>query len=317
MLMVIIAYGVIFIETVVHELGHLLLAIVVGFRFHFFMVGPVTLFKRNGKLLVVFERVSGASGAGAAGFIPHGTDNLSKRVRLVAVGGPLASALMSLIGLLLVLQSTGGFGSFIAGMVATYPLVSIAFNLPPYTTDGTVSDGAIAFATPGGQHIIDSNAVTAQSATGLRPRGWDTRLVDVLLGEARRPETQCLGHLFAYYQALDHDDEQSAREHISQALELRAETGGLLETQVLFEGAYFVAQFLTDKEQAREYFDEAREDATLVERGLLYRAQAAVLLAEGFLEASRNAQLRAIEALEHPLDRGLATAEKDWLDALS
>lgn len=314
---VLIVYGVIFLETVLHELGHLAVATMIGFRFHFFAAGPLTFFRRRGKLMVAFKRLVGAVGAGAAGFIPLGTAHLAMRVRLVALGGLAASALLSALGLVLVLLSSGGLFAFFAGMLAVYPLVSLTFNLPPYRMSGTVSDGALVLATAAGRDVIDAYMITASSAAGEHPAEWDSGLLHTLLEETRPPETQALAHLLSYYRALDGQQIWQAGRHLADALLLRDAAPFLLEVQILFEAAYFSAYHQRDGSAGQHFLAAAQESPSLTEESIIQRAEAAVLLTQGQADAADRLLRAAIDSLEKPLDRGLAFAERVWLDELS
>ncbi len=315
--MALIVYAVIFLETIIHELGHLVTASLVGFRFHFFMVGFLTVFRRNGQLLAAFERLPEASGAGAAGFVPYGADNLEIRTRLVALGGPIGSALLSLLGLLLVLNvSSDGLLAFTAGMLAAYPLISIMFNLPPYQSGGYTSDGAIVFMTDAGRAVIDRNQIVAQSARGKRPRDWLYEGIQKLLSLHQPTAVQAAGHLYAAYHALDHADLETVRHHLTQALTRQDDVVGQLYAQIKLEAAYITAQYDNDKQLARSHFEAGCEASLLVDRSILCRAQAAVLLAEGDLEGGRAALECARLSLETSLDKGLAVAEQDWLNSI-
>ncbi len=90
----------------VHELGHVLAGLGVGFRFRSLRVGPI-LFNRPFR--VSLYRGPGAAVNGVAELIPVATDQLAWRGVAMVVGGPAANILSAMVVLLLPLVNCPGF----------------------------------------------------------------------------------------------------------------------------------------------------------------------------------------------------------------
>lgn len=94
--------------TLFHELGHLLAAWAVGFRFHEINVGPFTLTQRNGEpwnFRFDWQKILRAGGYLQA--IPVTTKDLRMNWILVVVAGPAASLFLGMIGFLVLVSLPG------------------------------------------------------------------------------------------------------------------------------------------------------------------------------------------------------------------
>ncbi len=129
--------------TLFHELGHLLAAWAVGFRFHEINVGPFTLSERPGggwAFRFDYHRILMAGGYLQA--IPTTTKDLRMNWILVVVAGPAASLFLAMVGFLGLLSLAGtpyaGYWEIAAFVTAICTADCIANLLPLGLTDGAL-----------------------------------------------------------------------------------------------------------------------------------------------------------------------------------
>jgi hypothetical protein len=134
-----------------HECGHLLGSWIVGLRFRSLTVGPVTLFRREGRLHVRRNLNLGLF-RGVVRF-EAGSDEPGRRLAVVLAAGPLASIGLGVIAALLAtsgrIESLAGFSTvtrfMLYRLIALFASGSIAVglaNLIPMRFAGGSSDGA-------------------------------------------------------------------------------------------------------------------------------------------------------------------------------
>ena len=125
--------GAFYLMLAVHELGHVLAGLCVGFRCRSLRVGPL-LFNRPFRLSLY--RGPGAVVNGVAELIPVATDKLAWRGVAMVLGGPVANFLSAMVVLLLPFPITVFSGLFIACSIANG-----VNDLFPFESRLGVSDG--------------------------------------------------------------------------------------------------------------------------------------------------------------------------------
>lgn len=129
--------------TLFHELGHLLAAWAVGFRFHEMNVGPFTLSERpGGGWAFRFDVGRILMAGGYLQAIPTTTKDLRMNWILVAVAGPAASLFLAMIGFLALLSLAGtpyaAYWEIPAFVTAICAADCLANLLPLGLTDGAL-----------------------------------------------------------------------------------------------------------------------------------------------------------------------------------
>lgn len=86
------------IAAIVHELGHIIVGVISGFKFYFFSVGPFGLKSaKKGKIIFYIEKNITLWG-GISATLPQNRDSVNfKKFQRVIIGGPIASILFGLI----------------------------------------------------------------------------------------------------------------------------------------------------------------------------------------------------------------------------
>src|SRR5215475_11530878 len=127
-------FAVTFVVVVIHEVGHALVGVCVGYRFNSLRVGPL-LFEHPFR--ISFYRGSGAASGGWASMVPGKRDKPLLRTLALVIGGPAANLLSAVVALLLPFEQ--GFS------VTVFILVSIGAcvgELLPFRTRISASDGS-------------------------------------------------------------------------------------------------------------------------------------------------------------------------------
>jgi hypothetical protein len=127
------ALAAFYLMLAVHELGHVLAGLCVGFRCRSLRLGPL-VFSRP--LRVSLYRGPGAVVQGVAEVIPVATNKLAWRGVAMVLGGPVANFLAAMVPFLLPFPLTAFSGFFIA-----FSIANGASDLLPFESRLGVSDG--------------------------------------------------------------------------------------------------------------------------------------------------------------------------------
>ncbi len=310
----------------VHEIGHVVAGKLVGFRFRYLTIGPLKIERRNNRLAL--GRVSTRSmPGGLAAATPVDDHDLRRRMITMISGGPLANLLSAFLAALVYLSLPGGQQTVIAVVfLSIYILSLVVFGLnllatlAPLLPSGIPSDGRFILEllrkSPYADRMCASIAIVNASRSGVRPRDWN----DGLVKQTTQPSDNTLAHLagllLAYYHALDRNEVDEAGRWIEQVI------GGLpcvppaFHANFLLDAVYFEALYRGDAVSARLHLSETKEGFQ-IERATRARVEAAVLLAEGQLEAARVTALQGLTHLDQMTDLGSRQLEKDWLQAIA
>jgi hypothetical protein len=122
-----------YLMITVHELGHVVVGLCLGFRLRSLRIGPLLF---TPPLRVSLYRGPGAIVNGVAELIPVVTDNFPRRGVAMVLGGPVANFLAALVVLLLPFPITAFSGFFIA-----FSIANGVNDLFPFESRLGVSDG--------------------------------------------------------------------------------------------------------------------------------------------------------------------------------
>lgn len=309
---------VMWVVSLVHELGHVVGGLAVGSRFLLLIAGPLKVTATARGLAVGVNRNLALAG-GLAACLPTAGHDLRRRLAVMAAGGPVASLLLAgaaALGAWALGPFSGRLG-FVLLLLAAISAAIALVTLFPGTTSGFATDGAQLLGLWRGGPEVEARAlvITLQAASfsGVRPRDLDAGLiarVGQLGGATLWGE---MGRMFAYYHTLDQGQVVQAGEHLDALMERLSTWPEGAQQAVLAEAAYFTARHRQDPARARRWL--ARPDG-LTEPAVYKRAEAAILLAEGRPAEARAAATAALAATRDSLDQGGAIAERDWLTTL-
>jgi hypothetical protein len=311
------------IVLALHELGHVLAGLSVGFDFRMYTVGPFMIEKEEGKLKFKWNTNLNTFG-GLALCLPQSTEGLLPKFIRFAAGGPLMSLVWAMIafGLTWALPEITNTSlwlyslSLFLEMSALFSLFIFVVTIIPMKSGGFYSDGGRIFNLWRGgyqaQLEIILLQVMAQSLTGTRPREINIEPLVEALDFPVETSFKAYLHGFLYVYFLDIQDIIKAGEHLEKYYEYLEEIPGGYQAAVWLEKTYYEAMYEQDAVKAREYFDNAIIGAA-IPKAQIYRAEAALALIEDRPEVAIQKGKDAIIALPKSMDKGAAIAEKEWI----
>lgn len=302
--------GSAFLVILVHELGHLAGGWIAGFRFALLIVGPLQLERTGDNVRLRFNRQLALWG-GIAVCLPTSTADLRRKMATMVIAGPVASLLLALLALPLTLISPAFL--FIAVLSAGITLVTgIPARTGPFYTDGArvrmLFQGG-----PEAERWIAVCLAYSYTLNGTRPRNWPADLVAqlALYADATLDGIGCA--LQSYSAAMDRGDLDSAARWIDYLLTHQDARSAHLKAPLMLEAAYFTARHRHDAVRARQYLDQTA-GGLMIEPATRLRSEAAVLFAEGQIDAARRTIQRALE-LAGASATPTARLEAEWLAA--
>lgn len=203
-----------FMVVTIHELGHILIGVLSGFRFALFVIGPFGLRrKENGKITFYIEKnLAMWGGVGATVPINEDKNNFIKFRRLI-IAGPIASLIF---GIIMIVVFTFKSYLFILLLGAMGIGISIT-TLVPMRAGCFYTDGGRWLRMMQNNHdseveLVIFNFIQSYYANKdySKLNIEDTKL----LTEDKDPRNQYLGHYYAYYYYKDNNDIDNANREI-------------------------------------------------------------------------------------------------------
>lgn len=310
-----------YLQTLFHELGHVVAGLAVGFHFVHISVGPIQLRQQNGQLRLSWVRIKNFGFGGTAGVYPVSTENLPHRYAVFVVGGPLAGlgfAAVSYIAYIVIPQQSMWWDSVLV-FSTIYALLKSLFNLIPLHYAGIRMDGAYLLSALRGNdkdhHLFAYLALVAAMCQGIRPRRWDPSLVmrSPLPGQ-RSVDILHIDIMKCYY-AWDCGEIVEAGRYFDKVME-RGEDYPLANRKALYyEAAYFWARHRGDVAQANKWLASEGTEV-MPERYYQPAVDAAIAYAEGKAGMAIKKAKQAIELLEESPFLGTAKMMRDDLEQL-
>jgi hypothetical protein len=308
--------------SAVHEIGHLMGGKLAKFRFHLLIIGPFKMMRRKERLHLSWSR--GAFFNGLAASLPEDDRQLRWRMLLFAVGGPLASLLLALLGTAVFFNYRRDIdflldNAWLVEGAALTAIISFIFFLtamkPGQYNNGMPADGGRIITLLQGNETADRWCalvlLNGADILGQRPREWDAALVQKVLAITDGSYDTLSAKMLGYQWALDNGRIEDAAQLLDEALETWAAwvSGG--RGRLALEKAYFIARHRHNALEARQWFDQVRRSR--ISQPLQQRAEAAILLAEGNHQAATMLAQAGLDALQKETPSGTILAESDWL----
>jgi len=316
------------VVLLVHELGHLLGGRLVGFRAFLLIIGPMRLERSQAGWAMHLNKEPALYG-GMAGSAATDARNLGRRTAVLVAGGPVASADLALgAGLVLhaldlsLRNASASFTSLLSFLaLQTLSLVSAAIcivTLVPMQTSGFMTDGArllrLLRGGPVAERDIAIQAIIGSSLSGVRPRNWDTALINTARELRDGSMFEFIGLQFAQMHAADRGDVEQSLLLLRQLLQHVDRIPKMMIAAMHLDAA---RQFALAGQ-----VNEARAHIALAKgpvMGAPYLkplAEAALLVAEG-RDAESAALLPTIRPkLARSIDRGASIWLTDVIDEL-
>ncbi|MEL6938108.1 MAG: site-2 protease family protein [Cyanobacteria bacterium J06598_1] len=316
-------YGYSYLSILLHEVGHLLLALANGFDLRAFAVDRWVLV-RQGKGWQIFKTNKRYAG----GFvlpIPKSLNNLNKRSLMAMIwGGPIASFLLFALSaaplFLFPSAASNHFWLWALAFLSGVNLYNAIFNTLPLALGYLRTDGRrlldLAQNNLQGQRFSALYGVNASLRQGLRPREINPTLIEQALAIPEKSSDHVAGLILAYAVALDQGELEQAGHYLDEALALHLYFPEIFRGALLLEGAYFEAHVRQQATVARQWFDQIKERALIGPASLL-RAEAALRLAEGDRDAAMNLAEKGLEKVARDrFMKGDAVAEEERLQEI-
>jgi hypothetical protein len=275
---------------VVHEFGHVLAGLCLGFRFDSVRVGRLHLTRR---LRPSWSPALGRGAAGAATLLPVGTRRLGPRALGMIVGGPTAN-LASAAAIAALPFGTGLFcGSFVL-----WSLVIATMNLVPFRRGTFVSDGSRIVALlrhrPDALRWLAVLALTAELNDGVEPESLSSELIAAAVAVQDDSFETVVAHLFAYLARFYQHDDAGAADALEIMLSYAGNAPEAMRESLMCEAAILQARRRARSDLAEAWLDDIPTDTAVA--GLRRQAEAAILEAKGDLDGAQRA-LEGVEAL--------------------
>lgn len=189
-----------FITIFIHELGHVVFALLAGYHFHFMTIGPITI-ENNGKLKIVPNH-SWTMFGGAAYCMPKNIDSeLTKKHLWYAAGGPLFSLGTALIFLLisLFIDHVFVFTTFLLNAAIFFVTI-----LPTRMSGGLYSDGYICLMLIRGgkkaEQYVATLLLTKELMSPKKPLEWSQSFIEEAKGIAPSTDNILVAYTIFYYE---------------------------------------------------------------------------------------------------------------------
>ncbi|MCB8978873.1 MAG: hypothetical protein H6657_15765 [Ardenticatenaceae bacterium] len=318
---------ILLLTAMVHEFGHLLAGYLVHFHFHTLVVGLLRISRVNGRLR--FQREQGGSFFnGLAASLPEQMDNLARRLLWFALGGPLASLLLSVVALALALY----LGSELRRMLdylwlwecSLFAAISSYFFLltslyPGSYYNGMVADGGriamLLARSPESERWQALVQLNVADLNGERPSAWDEGLLRQSLTQPDNSHDYLTALVMNYHHELEKKRPSQALDFLEEALNLPVAWANGMRSRLAVEKAYLTANFLKDMETAQDLLTQVKIGRRNADP-LFCRAEAALLLLKGQHELAAQSASRGLQALPDNVASGQQLAEKEMLHAL-
>lgn len=251
-------FGTFFAAIIIHELGHLLSGLIVGFRFQAISIGLIWFGYEYGKLRFRIRRV--ASISGAASVTIDRVRRVRRRFLFFVVGGPAANLMTGSVAALL-MAKFGSQNSIRIVFLSLFAFVSILLslvNVVPFRAGAFWSDGARILALlrsrDRGRRILASLALGLQYRQGIAPDEIKSTWLRAAASASDGSIDELNGCLrtFLYFSARE--EEALAAQYLERCLCLANQAGRTVHDVISLEAAIFTAWFRRDAVNARRWF---------------------------------------------------------------
>jgi hypothetical protein len=302
-----------YVAIAIHELGHLAGGKMAGMAPGGLVVGGFVMMKSGNHWIFRFDYRRILGGGMAVPQPVKGKFQVAGFAWMVAAG-PIASILSTLVCWITFLKYGSGtwdwIGSlFWASAMGLFSLIPISFGLHK-------SDAArlwlLLKRRDQAEAWMAAIAIQAENANGVRPREWDSAMVEQMLSIDETRSGRIFPELMAYFRNLDEQNESAALEHLEIALAASASSGKAVRQALFFEAAEANALLICNAVNARAWRDRALK---LRKPESAACCDGAVAMCEGrFGDALQSIERARALLVKRKLDSGLARFAKERLD---
>lgn len=317
------AYTIGFLGAVlVHEIGHLTAAVLVGFEVVAFAVWPLLVHRAGQKWRVGIWRPGRSRIGGFVSACPVGTHNLVKKMGWITIGGPAASWILAIAAALLASFAQEGSQNRVFTLLTALAFWSVLFgiaSLLPSSGKSPLSDGArlrvLIRGGPQAERFVSILVLFANSMRGQRPREWDPDLVRRASCDLDDHPDSISGQAFRYNWL--HDTRQlEAAGPLAEWIAERVQSKESQEAWRL-EVAWLQARHYGNLLAARQWFNRvAGPGKGSAARCAYFKAKAAIDLAEHRWDDAGSSAGEVVRESGKLAGAGIATAIRDEAEAI-
>src|SRR5258708_4784595 len=283
------AWLAIIAAVVVHEIGHMIAGLGVGFRLNFIRFGPVQISPPFHVSLLPRSRTKGS---GATSMLFATTDRLRLRFIAMTLGGPMANLVSAFAVLILPLS----MGAFSAWFVILSILIGSG-NLVPFRRLSLVSDGQRILMVmrngPQGERWSALLHLVTALQNGVAPESLSLDfLAKATAVQDNSPDTVS-AHAVAYASAFFQKNDVEAARLLETCLRYSSCSGPAMRDSLLSDAAVFQARRRRRVDLAEQWLADIPNKTQTP--GLRLRAEAAILEAQGDIGGALS-KLDAYEA---------------------
>jgi hypothetical protein len=305
-------------SVLLHELGHIVMCRLLGFRVLSLSVLPVVLYRTDNSWKLTWTGKLGLSGS--VGCCPVGEHHLRLKVFGLTAAGPFASFLSGVAFARLATNGDSAWFHSLTDWLSATALFSFLCgigSLLPRNTPSGPSDGLWMWIAIRWNKDKDTELacwlLKASSIGGLRPKEWNPSLVKIALSGST-PNAQSRWLEYNWYADTKQLPEAAA------VLEwwLQQDLSRVERAIWWYEAAWFEAFSMSNLAAARERLKIGESfGSDKVLECSAWKARAAIAAGEGRCTEAANAAHRAQDAISHlPLDRGLTKGIREDLSEL-
>jgi hypothetical protein len=268
-----------FSVVIVHEIGHLVCGLCVGFRLMSVRFGPVRI-SPPFRVSVKFEPKTGASGF--VSMIPGKSENLRSRAVIFILGGPIANLLA---GFFILFLKVGGPLAFV---FATLSIFVGAAKLVPFRRLALISDGKrmlMLLKNAGqGERLLAILQLTAELRSGIEPENLSRDFIAKATAVKDESPDTAAGYAFAYAAAWYKDAPDKAAQLLETCLEYSQFSAPIMQQVLRCDAAIFQARKRNRVDLAEQWLSEIPQKTLFP--GQRLRAESAILEAQGNIEGA-------------------------------
>lgn len=278
LIVAVLPLALLFAAIVVHEIGHLVCGLSVGFQLTSVRFGPFQI-SPPFRVSVKFEPKTGASGF--VSMIPGSSKNLRSRAMVFILGGPLANLLT---GTSIFVLNIGGFAPYFAAISI---LIGLG-NLIPFRRFALISDGKrllMLLKNVGqGERLLAILQLAAELQSGTEPESLSPDFIAKAIAVKDASPDTTAGYAFAYTAAWYKDAPERAAQLLETCLEYSQFSAPAVQQVLRCDAAIFHARKRNRVDLAEQWLSEIPQKTFFP--GQRLRVESAILEAQGNLEGA-------------------------------
>jgi len=308
---ILFVFAAFYFGVLVHELGHVVAGLSVGFELRTLAVGPLLFTKeaRGWKLRFTPKRILVG---GLTAMAPKSSDRLVSRYLRFILGGPAASLTLLVASLILMLLIPASSAVEALVYVSLFLVVMCCI---PYTVRSQPTDGkGILLLTrkgPGAERFVAILYVLALDAQQIEPHDWPPDLVDRLSIPSDDKSRLAASVYFSLAVALDSGDPERIAEAVERGLSINPEAGPDMQRAFQVAASCFQGIVRHNAPLAQAWLDGARSiKYTTSRKDWDAKALASIAFAKGENDRAREHLARYLAMVDQLPNSGILAAER-------